>query len=213
MLRYDLMRIVFGLLGALLGAFAGGVSALACLLAIVRGNLLALFMTYTPEWYVLLPGTILGACAGCAIWQRRKHAALIPNQSKFRQFKAYPWIAGTAIACFATAALATWSLRSPPDWVLLSKFYLAQPFYSYLARNAKPSTGSSNDGDKITVRQWYWGAAVTDDEEKGYAYRTLPPRILVPSLDHIHVTDTTQVTREYRHIRGSWYLYYEVDPD
>jgi hypothetical protein len=63
---------------------------------------------------------------------------------------------------------------------------------------------------------YYWdiGSAVSSDTDKGYAYLTMPPFNLLPSLDGSHPDERNgdNGVKTYRHIRGNWYLFYEYIP-
>ena len=59
---------------------------------------------------------------------------------------------------------------------------------------------------------WLRGSAISDDTEKGFAYRTIPPQSTVQTLDGIR-TDSRNALIAYRHVRGNWYLFYEFIPD
>ncbi|MGH7866176.1 MAG: hypothetical protein ACREP9_00765 [Candidatus Dormibacteraceae bacterium] len=59
---------------------------------------------------------------------------------------------------------------------------------------------------------WLRGSAISDDVEKGFAYRTSPPEHIVQTLDGIRA-DSGKYMVVYRHIVGDWYLFYEYIPD
>jgi hypothetical protein len=59
---------------------------------------------------------------------------------------------------------------------------------------------------------WLRGSAISDDVEKGFAYRPSPPTHTVQTLDRVR-GDPGQSMVVYRHIRGDWYLFYEYIPD
>jgi len=59
---------------------------------------------------------------------------------------------------------------------------------------------------------WLRGSAISDDVEKGFAYRPSPPKHIVQTLDGVR-GDPGRSMVVYRHIRGDWYLFYEYIPD
>jgi hypothetical protein len=70
----------------------------------------------------------------------------------------------------------------------------------------------SKSHDGFDFFYWLVGSAISDDTDKGFAYRTTPPPSTVQTLDDIR-TDSREPFIAYRHIHGSWYLYYEYTPD
>ena len=58
---------------------------------------------------------------------------------------------------------------------------------------------------------WGHGSAISDDEDKGYAYLTVPPKQVLNSLDDCQ-PDEANVVQAYCHITGCWYLYYDYLP-
>ncbi len=73
--------------------------------------------------------------------------------------------------------------------------------------------GRRSDGDDgIDFLYWLEGSAVSDDIDKGFAYRTTPPVTVVPTLDGIHPMSRNGFVA-YRRIHGNWYIFYEFIPD
>lgn len=59
---------------------------------------------------------------------------------------------------------------------------------------------------------WLMGSAISDDTDKGFAYRSTPPPSTVQTLDGIRA-NSREPFIAYRHIHGNWYLFYEFIPD
>jgi hypothetical protein len=70
----------------------------------------------------------------------------------------------------------------------------------------------SRDHDGFNFFFWLMGSAISDDTDKGFAYRTTPPSNTVQSLDGIRAASREPFIA-YRHIHGNWYLFYEFIPD
>jgi hypothetical protein len=70
----------------------------------------------------------------------------------------------------------------------------------------------SKSHDGFDFFHWLIGSAISDDTDKGFAYRTTPPPSTVRTLDVIRA-DSREPFIAYRHIHGNWYLYYEYIPD
>jgi hypothetical protein len=109
----------------------------------------------------------------------------------------------------------SWTIPSDTRSVGVSPERLAQ--YRRMLGEAGTPRGFQvrrrQDGDNgINFLFWLQGSAVSDDIDKGFAYRIVPPATVVPTLDSIQ-----PISREgfiaYRHIRGNWYLFYEFIPD
>jgi hypothetical protein len=66
--------------------------------------------------------------------------------------------------------------------------------------------------DGFDFSYWLVGSAISDGADKGFAYRTTPPPSTVQSLD-VFRAHSMEPFIAYRHIHGSWYLYYEYTPD
>jgi len=70
----------------------------------------------------------------------------------------------------------------------------------------------SKSRDGFDFFYWLVGSAISDDTDKGFAYRTTPPSNTVQSLDGIRAASREPFVA-YRHIQGNWYLFYEFIPD
>ena len=86
--------------------------------------------------------------------------------------------------------------------------------YRRLLRQAGTPRGFqvSKAHDGFDFFYWLVGSAISDDTDKGFAYRTTPPPSTVQTLDVIRA-DSREPFIAYRHIHGNWYLYYEYIPD
>jgi hypothetical protein len=104
-----------------------------------------------------------------------------------------------------------WTMPADTKGVGVSFERLAR--YRQLLRDAGTPRGFSvsDDHDGFYFFFWLRGSAITADTDKGFAYRTTPPPHTVESLDSIR-TDSTNALIAYRHIRGSWYLFFEFRP-
>lgn len=63
----------------------------------------------------------------------------------------------------------------------------------------------------IEFQYWGHGSAISDDEDKGYAYLAAPPKETLNSLDDCR-PDKKNELQAYRRIEGCWYLYYDYIP-
>jgi hypothetical protein len=70
----------------------------------------------------------------------------------------------------------------------------------------------SKGRDGFNFFSWMRGSAISDDMDKGFAYRTTPPSSTVQTLDGIRA-ESRDGFIAYRHVRGNWYLFYEFTPD
>jgi hypothetical protein len=72
----------------------------------------------------------------------------------------------------------------------------------------------TDTADEVDFYYWGIGSAISSDTDKGYAYLTMPPFNLLPSLDGSHPDERNgdNGVKTYRHIRGNWYLFYEYIP-
>ena len=86
--------------------------------------------------------------------------------------------------------------------------------YRRLLRDAGTPRGFqvSQENGGFNFFFWLRGSAISDDTDKGFAYRTIPPQSTVQTLDGIRA-DSRNSLLAYRHIRGNWYLFYEFIPD
>ncbi len=89
--------------------------------------------------------------------------------------------------------------------------------YRKLLRNAGTPRGfqagrRADGNDGVNFLFWLTGSAISDDTEKGFAYRTVPPANILPALDGIRPQSRNGFAA-YRHIQGNWYLFYEFIPD
>jgi len=105
-----------------------------------------------------------------------------------------------------------WTMPADTRSVGVSSERLAD--YRRLLRDAGTPRGFqvSQGQDGIDFLFWLRGSAISDDTDKGFAYRTTPPPSTVQSLDGIRV-DSRNALIAYRHIRGNWYLFYKFIPD
>jgi hypothetical protein len=105
-----------------------------------------------------------------------------------------------------------WTMPADTRSVGVSSERLAD--YRRLLRDTGTPRGFqvSQGHDGLNFLFWLRGSAISDDTDKGFAYRTTPPPRTVQSLDNIR-TDSRNALIVYRHIRGNWYLFYEFIPD
>jgi hypothetical protein len=105
-----------------------------------------------------------------------------------------------------------WTMPADVRSVGVSSERLAD--YRRLLRDAGTPRGFqvSKGDDGFDFLFWLRGSAISDDTDKGFAYRTTPPPNTVQSLDGIRA-DSRNALIAYRHIRGNWYLFYEFIPD
>jgi hypothetical protein len=105
-----------------------------------------------------------------------------------------------------------WTMPADTRSVGVSSERLAD--YRRLLRDAGTPRGFqvSQSQDGFNFLFWLRGSAISDDTDKGFAYRTSPPAHTVQFLDGIR-TDSRNASIAYRHIRGNWYLFYEFIPD
>ncbi len=105
-----------------------------------------------------------------------------------------------------------WTIPADTRSVGVSSERLAD--YRRLLRNAGTPRGFqvSQGHDGFDFFFWLRGSAISDDTDKGFAYRTTPPSNTFQSLDGIRA-DSRNPLIAYRHIRGDWYLFYQFIPD
>jgi hypothetical protein len=105
-----------------------------------------------------------------------------------------------------------WTMPADPQSVRVSRDRLAA--YRKLLRDAGTPRGFKVSQDDAGYDFYFWlrGSAISDDVQKGFAYRTTPPPDVVQTLDDIRA-HTREYMVAYRHIRGNWYLIYEFVPD
>ncbi len=63
---------------------------------------------------------------------------------------------------------------------------------------------------EVDFLYWGRGSAISSDTDKGYAYLTVPPKQVLPTLDDCQPDE--KGVKSYRHIEGCWYLYYDYIP-
>jgi hypothetical protein len=106
----------------------------------------------------------------------------------------------------------TWTMPADTKSIGVSSERLAD--YRRLLRDAGTPRGFqiSQGHDGIDFFFWLRGSAISDDTDKGFAYRTTRPTNTLQSLDNIQVNSRDALIA-YRYIRGNWYLYYQFIPD
>jgi hypothetical protein len=197
--------------GLLVGAFAGAVVATQAsrpLGAKVLSNLGRV------EKRQLILALVLGISAAfiAVVWIAREAVEPPSDATMLRHFDRHE----AAFNTLAKMAGADKGLdRVGQDWTMptdtrsvgVSFERLAD--YRKLLRDADTLLSRSHDGFNFLF--WLRGSAISDDTEKGFAYRITPPPCTVQSLDGIR-TDSKNALIAYRHIRGNWYLFYEFIP-
>jgi hypothetical protein len=105
-----------------------------------------------------------------------------------------------------------WTMPADTKSVGVSPERLAD--YRRLLRDAGTPRGFqvSPAHDEFKFFYWLRGSAISDDMDKGFAYRTTPPASTVQTLDGIR-SESRDAFVAYRHVRGNWYLFYEFTPD
>lgn len=248
------MKIVFRIIGAVIGAAFGLLVCVALIALLSDGNTLA-------EGFLLLPGApiglLTGAFAGAILASRA--AKLLGGQStsdtdRSRKrrlilalvlgipaaFIAVGWIAREAHEPPSDAAMLrnfarheatfnslvemasvdkaldrvdeNWTMPDDTKTVGVSPERLAN--YRRLLRDVGTPRGFqvSQGRDGFNFFFWLQGSAISDDMDKGYAYRTTPPASTVQTLDGIRA-ESRDGFIAYRHVRGNWYLFYQFTPD
>ncbi len=104
-----------------------------------------------------------------------------------------------------------WTMPADTQSVGVSRDRLAE--YHKLLRDAGTPRGFKvlQNGAGYDFYFWLRGSAVSADMQKGFAYRTSPPPGVVQNLHGIRASSRRYLVA-YRHIRGPWYLFYEVIP-
>jgi len=105
-----------------------------------------------------------------------------------------------------------WTIPADTKDVGVSPERLAD--YRRLLRDAGTPRGFqvAQGRDGFNFFFWLRGSAISDDTDKGFAYRTTPPPSTVQTLDGIRA-ESRNASIAFRHIRGNWYLFYEFIPD
>jgi hypothetical protein len=105
-----------------------------------------------------------------------------------------------------------WTMPDDTQRVGVSTERLAA--YRRLLRDAGTPRGykASADGTNFDFYFWMRGSAISDDVQKGFAYRAIPPPSILPTLDGVR-HNRAEYFVAYRHIHGNWYLFYEFIPD
>jgi hypothetical protein len=202
--------------GVLVGAFAGAIVAMQ-----VARRLGAKFLSDSGrgEKRRLILALVLGIPAAfiAVVWIAREAVEPPSDAAMLRHFDRHEG----ALDTLAKMAGADGGLdRVDQDWTMpadtrsvgVSSERLAD--YRKLLRDAGTPRGFqvSQGHDGFNFLFWLRGSAISDDTDKGFAYRTTPPPRTVQSLDGIR-TDSRNALIAYRHIRGNWYLFYEFIPD
>lgn len=107
-----------------------------------------------------------------------------------------------------------WNWTMPADLQSIGVSSERLATYHTLLREAGMPRGFQRSQDQLEVDFLFWlrGSAVSDDETKGFAYRSSPPPSLLSTLDDIRI-ESRDYWIAYRHIRDNWYLFYEFVPD
>ena len=84
--------------------------------------------------------------------------------------------------------------------------------YRYLCREAHVPRGLTRSEDGVEFMYWGIGSAVSDDLDKGYAYLARRPDKIHGKLDGFEPSGRV-AEKQYRWIRGNWYLYVSYIPD
>jgi len=105
-----------------------------------------------------------------------------------------------------------WTMPADTKSVGVSPERIAE--YRKLLRDAGTPRGFQVLPARDEFKFFYWlrGSAISDDIDKGFAYRTTPPASTVQTLDGIR-SKSRDAFVAYRHVRDNWYLFYEVIPD
>ena len=248
------MRLVFGIIGAVIGAIFGLISAVALAELVSNGNTLG-------EGFLLLTAAPLAGLTGAAVGvlvtvrvvpHLREKPTSVTARRRQKRIR-LGLLLGIPAAFVVVIFVARKAVEPPSDSVMLRHFERQQATYEELVKMAGAdkglarvdgnwtmpadtrSVGVSRErleayrkllrdagtprgfkalGDDAGYDFYFWlrGSAISDDIQKGFAYRTSPPPDLVQSLDGVRVAPG-KYRAAYRHIRGSWYLFYEYIPD
>jgi hypothetical protein len=248
------MGLAFGIIGAVVGAIFGLISAVALVELLSNGNTLG-------EGFLLLiaapVGVLTGAAGGALVTVRVvPHLRKTPPSVAARRGQKrilLGLLLGIPAAFVVVIFIAREAVKPPSDSAMLGHFERQQTTFESLVKMASADKGLARVDENWTMPAntqsvgvsrerlaayrkllrdagtprgfkalsddagydfyfWLRGSAISDDVQKGFAYRTTPPPGIVQALDGVHVEPGKYMVA-YRHIRGSWYLFYEFIPD
>jgi hypothetical protein len=202
--------------GLLVGAFAGAIVAMQAARRLGANSISA---SGRREKRRLILALVLGIPAAfvTVIWIARVSVEPPSDAAMLRHFDRHEGALDTLVKMAdADKGLdrvdQDWTMPADTRSVGVSSERLAD--YRRLLRDAGTPRGFQvpHGHDGFNFLFWLRGSAISDDTDKGFAYRTTPPSRTVQSLDNIH-TDSRDALIAYRHIRGNWYLFYEFIPN
>jgi hypothetical protein len=208
------MFLIAGPLGLLTGIVVGALAAVR-VIPYFRAN--AISDAERRSKRQMLLGTLLGIPAAfvAIIWVARQTVEPPSDSTMLRHFDRKE---STFTKLVDMASEDKGLVRIDSDWTMpadtqsvgVSPERLV--FYRKLLRDADTPRGLKAEDTGFDFYFWLRGSAISDDTDKGFAYRAIPPPNIVQSLDSIR-PDSKNPMIAYRHIRGNWYLFYEYIPD
>lgn len=249
------MKIVFGSIGAVIGAAFGLIVAVALVELLSQGNTLAegFFLLLIAGPLGVLTGAVVGALFTVRVVPhlREKSTSVADRREQKRILLGV--LLGVPAALVVVIWVARDAVKPPSDSVMIRHFERQQATFEELVTMARADKAlvrvdqdwtMSADTQSIGVSPerlaayrellreagtprgfnvlrddagydfcfWLRGSAISDNMEKGFAYRPSPPAHIFQTLDGVRA-DPGKYMVVYRHIRGHWYLFYEYIPD
>ena len=254
MFALPLVKTLFGILGAVIGAAFGLIAGVALVRLLMHGNTVGEgFLLLIAVPLGVLTGAIVGAVVAARVIPRLREKPTSATGRPDQRRALLGLLVGTPALFVVVILISREAVEPPSDSAMLGRFEREHVTFEKLVQMA--------DADKALVRVdegwtmpadtqsvgvspgrlaeyrkllreagtprglkalrdeagydfhfWLRGSAVSDDVQKGFAYRTNPPSEIVQTLDGIRA-EPGRYFVAYRHIRGRWYLFYEFIPD